>query len=140
MVNISAKPATKRCAKACGTVKVGTEVIKLIKDNQCKKGDVLTVAQIAGIMAAKITPNLIPLCHNINLSSINVQLTIDEVNSAIRVESTVECCEKTGAEMEALMAVTISALTVYDMCKAVSRTMVITNVAILDKSGGSNSV
>jgi cyclic pyranopterin phosphate synthase len=131
MVDVGNKEIQLRIARAEGHISLAKETIKLIKENQMKKGDVLTVAQIAGIGAAKQTSGLIPLCHNIVLEDIKAEVTID--STGVKVESEVRCTGKTGAEMEALTAVTVSLLTVYDMCKAVDKKMVIDNVSLIEK-------
>jgi cyclic pyranopterin phosphate synthase len=134
MVNVIDKIETKRRAVARGEIFVGDEISKLIASNTMKKGDVLTVAQIAGIMGAKNTSNLIPLTHNIPLSSIKVNVKLN--GDIVEIEAAVECFGKTGVEIEALTAVSISALTIYDMCKAVSHDIKITNIQLMEKSGG----
>src|SRR5512140_1308905 len=126
MIDVGEKEIQQRSAKATGHIKLASGTLKLIEDNLIKKGDVLTVAQIAGINAAKNTSGLIPLCHNIVLDSINVVLHPDE--SGVTAESEIKCTGRTGAEMEALTAVSIALLTVYDMCKAVDKFMVIERV------------
>lgn len=136
MVDISPKNSTHRTATAKATIKVGAKITKLIKENNVKKGDVLSVAQIAGIIASKKTSELIPLCHNILINSVKVTANLNELDESVDIVGTVKCDGKTGVEMEALMAVSIAALTVYDMCKAVSHDMVITDVKLLEKSGG----
>jgi cyclic pyranopterin phosphate synthase len=134
MVNVIDKIETKRRAVARGEIFVGDEISKLIASNTMKKGDVLTVAQIAGIMGAKNTSNLIPLTHNIPLSSIKVNVKLN--GDIVEIEAAVECFGKTGVEIEALTAVSISALTIYDMCKAISHDIKITNIQLMAKSGG----
>lgn len=134
MVNIEDKNVTNRTAVAKGVVRVGSQIVKLIAENQMKKGDVLTVAQIAGIIAAKRTSDIIPLCHNIPLSSVNVKLELKEAEVVIYSEA--RCTGKTGVEMEALTAVTVAALTVYDMCKAVSHNISIDQISLVKKEGG----
>ncbi|XP_013403595.1 molybdenum cofactor biosynthesis protein 1 isoform X1 [Lingula anatina] len=136
MVSVGHKKDTLRTATASGVITVGKEVFHLIESNQVKKGDVLTVAKLAGIMGAKQCSNLIPLCHNIPLNSIEVELSLDAVSHSILIEATVSSSGKTGVEMEALTGVTIAALTVYDMCKAVTHKMVIHDIKLLSKSGG----
>lgn len=136
MVHVGDKTPTKRVARAQATIHVGTKIYQLITENQIKKGDVLTVAQIAGIMAAKKTPELIPLCHNILISSANVDLRLSDNCKDVVIEATVNCEGKTGVEMEALTAVSVAALTVYDMCKAVSHEMVIKDIRLIQKRGG----
>lgn len=132
MVDVGAKEVQVRSAKATGHIKLSDETLNLIKDNLLKKGDVLTVAQIAGINAAKATSSLIPLCHNIVLDHVKVDLYPDEVG--IVAESEVTCTGRTGAEMEALTSVTVALMTVYDMCKAVDKMMVIDRVMVTEKT------
>ncbi len=136
MVDITAKPDTDRVAIARGTVRMQPATFKLIQQGGIAKGDVLTTAQLAGIMAAKRTPDLIPLCHPILINRVDVQFTPEESRSAIEITSTVESTGKTGVEMEALTATAVAALTIYDMCKAVDRGMTITGVRLLEKQGG----
>lgn len=138
MVDVGAKTETRRVAVAEGRVVARPETIRLIRDNEIKKGDVLGVARVAGIMAAKRTSDLIPLCHPLPLDSVALELTLDEAeaDSAIRIEATATTTAKTGVEMEALAAVSVAALTVYDMCKAVDRAMRIDGVRLLSKTGG----
>ena len=136
MVNVGAKPETRRTAVAEGRVLVNEHTFELIRTGGCKKGDVLTVAQLAGIMGAKRTPDLIPLCHPILISGVEVGLVLEENPWAVRIEATVTCSGQTGVEMEALTAVSAAALTVYDMCKAVQRDMVIDQIRLLKKTGG----
>ena len=134
MVDVGSKDIERRSARASGHIKISEETLKLIAENLMKKGDVLTVAQIAGINAAKETSALIPLCHNIVLDHIKVELFPDE--SGIVAESEVHCSGRTGAEMEALTAVSIALLTVYDMCKAVDKMMVIDRIMVTEKNKG----
>ncbi|MEI8226242.1 MAG: cyclic pyranopterin monophosphate synthase MoaC [Bacteroidota bacterium] len=131
MVDVGDKENQLRIAKASGHIILEAETIKLIKDNLLKKGDVLTVAQLAGISAAKQTSGLIPLCHNIVLENVKVDVVVD--STGVRVESEVRCTGKTGVEMEALTAVSIALLTVYDMCKAVDKKMIIDNIGLTEK-------
>jgi len=131
MIDIGPKEIQQRSAKATGHIRLAQETLRLIRENMLKKGDVLTVAEIAGISAAKRTSELIPLCHNITLESISVVLYPDE--SGITAQSDVKCTGKTGAEMEALTAVSIALLTVYDMCKAVDKFMVIDKTLVVEK-------
>jgi cyclic pyranopterin phosphate synthase len=131
MVDVGDKDIQLRLAKARGHIKLAPETIQLIKDNLLKKGDVLTVAQLAGITAAKQTSGLIPLCHNIVLDNVKVDAFLDELG--VEVKSEVRCTGKTGVEMEALTAVSIALLTVYDMCKAVDKKMVIDNICLTEK-------
>lgn len=134
MVDVGMKPEVMREATACGEIIIAEETEKLIRDNNIKKGDVLTVAEISGIQAAKRTPELIPLCHNLNLSSVEVNAELRE--RSVAVTATVRCSGRTGVEMEALTAVSVSLLTVYDMCKAVDKSMTITNIRLLEKKKG----
>ena len=136
MVDVSDKAETERRAVAKGRVTVAPETLALIRDGGVKKGDVLSVARLAGIMGAKRTPDLIPLCHPLALTSVKVDLVLDEAASAIEI--TAECALKgrTGVEMEALTAVSVTALTVYDMCKAKDRGMQIGDIRLVHKSGG----
>jgi cyclic pyranopterin monophosphate synthase len=136
MVDVTAKADTQREAVTKGIVRMKPETLELIKKGQIAKGDVLTVAQIAGIMAAKQTPNLIPLCHPLLLGEIKVEFEIDEPENSILITSTVKNTGKTGVEMEAMTATAVAALTIYDMCKAVDRGIQIDNVRLIKKSGG----
>jgi cyclic pyranopterin phosphate synthase len=135
MVNVGAKAVTDRVARASGIVRMQATTRQLIVDRGHAKGDVLEVARLAGIMAAKRTADLIPLCHPLALQSVQLDLQPVEEN-AIRIEATVEVTAKTGVEMEALTAVSVAALTIYDMCKAVDRGIVIENIQLEEKSGG----
>ncbi len=132
MVDVSHKPKVKRTASAIGKIYLQKETIKKIKENEIKKGDVLTVAKIAAISGAKKTTDLIPLCHNITIDNIDVDFSIQE--DQIEIRSKAFCTGKTGIEMEALTAVSIAALTIYDMCKAVDKTMVISEIKLLEKT------
>ena len=136
MVDVSAKPDSSRVASASATVVMQSATMQLIIDKGVKKGDVLSVARLAGIMGAKKTPELIPLCHPLSLTSVELLLTCDTTNNSIEIVSTCKVNGPTGVEMEALTAVSIAALTVYDMCKAVDREMHITDVHLRNKSGG----
>jgi cyclic pyranopterin monophosphate synthase len=136
MVDVSDKAATAREATAKGSVLMQPATLKLIQKGKVKKGDVLAVAQLAGIMAAKRTPDVIPLCHPLALSSVNVDLTCDAKQNAVHITATCKVTGATGVEMEALTAVSAAALTVYDMCKAVDRGMTLTNIRLVKKSGG----
>jgi cyclic pyranopterin phosphate synthase len=136
MVDVSAKAATSREAVAKGSVYMEAATLKLIKSRKVKKGDVLAVAQLAGIQAAKRTPDIIPLCHPIPLSSVKVELTCDTKAKAVRITATCKMTGQTGVEMEALTAVSAAALTVYDMCKAADRAMRISDIRLVKKSGG----
>lgn len=136
MVDVSSKDVTERIATAKATVLVQSETMTLIREGGVKKGDVLSVARLAGIMAAKKTPDLIPLCHPLALTSVKVDLSLLPEENAIEVTATCKLAGKTGVEMEALTAVSVAALTVYDMCKAVDRGMRITDIRLTHKSGG----
>lgn len=136
MVDVSEKPPSCRTATAEARVLVSRETFALIRSGGMKKGDVLTVAQIAGIMGAKRTPELIPMCHPLQISGIDLSLTLDEARCCVTVLASVSCSGKTGVEMEALTAVSTAALTVYDMCKAVQKDIVITDIRLLKKAGG----
>ncbi len=136
MVDITEKPDTHRQAIARGLVRMQPATLKLIKKGQMAKGDVLSVAQLAGTMAAKQTPNLIPLCHPILIGDIRIEFDIDDKESTVAITVTVESTGKTGVEMEAMTATAVAALTIYDMCKAVDRGMKIENIRLIRKSGG----
>jgi len=136
MVDVGDKPESDRSATAAGSVTMQPGTMRLIAEGALKKGDVLTVARIAGIMAAKRTAELIPLCHPIPLTKISVDLTLDHPANAVRITATAKTIGKTGVEMEALTAVTVAALTIYDMAKAVDRSMTIGEVKLLEKTGG----
>jgi cyclic pyranopterin phosphate synthase len=136
MVDVGGKPDTVRQAVARGKVIMQPATFQIIKEGKAAKGDVLNVAQLAGISAAKKTPDLIPLCHTILIDSVKVEFSLDEANSAVDITSTVDSTGKTGVEMEALTATAIAALTIYDMCKAVDRGMKIENIRLVRKSGG----
>ena len=136
MVNVGEKPVSQRIAVAAGRVLVNENTFSLIKSGGMKKGDVLTVAQIAGVMGAKRTPDLIPMCHPILMNGIDLELRLDDRRLSVEITATVKCDGRTGVEMEALTAVSTAALTVYDMCKAVQKDMTITDLRLLEKSGG----
>ena len=136
MVDVGEKPATERSATAKGSVLMQPETIALIQQGGVKKGDVLSVARLAGIMGAKRTPDLIPLCHPLALTSVKVELSIDAARNAVDISATCKLTGQTGVEMEALTAVSVAALTVYDMVKAVDRGMKITEIRLTHKSGG----
>jgi len=136
MVDVTAKAATDRVAIAKGSVSMLPATFKLIKGGGTAKGDVLSVAKLAGIMAAKKTPELIPLCHPLLISGVDVDFSLDETGSRVEITATVKSTGQTGVEMEALTAVAVAALTVYDMCKAVDRAMKIESVRLVKKSGG----
>ena len=136
MVDISDKKDSVRMAEATASIFIGREAFRLVRENSIKKGDVLNVSQLAGILGAKKTSDLIPLCHPLRLNGIDVRLHLNENNHSIDINCKVKCCEKTGVEMEALTGASIAALTVYDMCKAVNKEMVISDIQLLSKSGG----
>lgn len=136
MVDITKKPDTHRQAVARGLVRMQPTTLELLKKGQVAKGDVLSVAQLAGIMAAKQTPHLIPLCHPLLIDDVRVEFNIDEKESTVEITATVESTGKTGVEMESLTATAVAALTIYDMCKAVDRGMRIENIRLVRKSGG----
>ncbi|TAN62360.1 cyclic pyranopterin monophosphate synthase MoaC [bacterium] len=136
MVDVTAKNVTERVAVAKGKVLMKKETLALIIANEVKKGDVLAVARIAGIMAAKKTADTIPLCHPLNLTSVEVDFNILQEEAAVEIIATAKVASQTGVEMEALTAVAIAALTVYDMCKAADKGMTITDVMLIKKSGG----
>ena len=136
MVDVSAKSPTVRVAVANGSVRMRPDTLALIEDGRMKKGDVLVVAQLAGITAAKRTPDMIPLCHPVALSSVTVDLACDKKTSAVHITATCKVTGQTGVEMEALTAVSAAALTVYDMCKSADRSMRITDIRLTKKSGG----
>ena len=136
MVDVTPKPETVRVAVACGHVTAKPETIRLIADRGFKKGDVLEVARLAGIMAAKRTGDLIPLCHPLTLTSVKVDLSINNAENRVEIEAEVQTLGRTGVEMEALTAVAVAGLTVYDMCKAVDREMVVSEIRLRKKTGG----
>jgi cyclic pyranopterin phosphate synthase len=136
MVDVGAKPDTQRTAIAGGEIKMRLETFQLIQAGAMKKGDVLTTAQLAGVLAAKKTSDLIPLCHPLSLTHIDVRLQLDETLPGVRITAEARTTGKTGVEMEALTAVSVAALTVYDMAKAVEKTMLIQNIRLLEKHGG----
>ena len=136
MVDVGEKPESRRTAIAAARVLVNKETFALIRSGGMKKGDVLTVAQIAGVMGAKRTPDLIPMCHPVIIDGIDLSLHLDEQRCSVEIEATVSCDGRTGVEMEALTAVSTAALTVYDMCKAVQKDMVISDIRLLKKTGG----
>jgi cyclic pyranopterin phosphate synthase len=136
MVDVSSKDETERTATAAASILMQPETLKLISGGRHKKGDVLAVARLAGIMAAKKTADLIPLCHPLTLSHVSVELTCEEDRNAVDIVATCRLTGRTGVEMEALTAASVAALTVYDMCKAVDRAMTITDVRLVHKAGG----
>lgn len=136
MVDVGDKPVTARVATATGSVRMSPETLRLITDGRLPKGDVFAVARVAGILAAKKTPELIPLCHPLPVSSIDIAFTPHAASGRLDIEARVSVSGKTGVEMEALTAVSVAALTVYDMCKAVQKDIVISDVGLQYKSGG----
>lgn len=140
MVDVSEKAETVRTAVAAGRVLVNAETFELIKTGGMKKGDVLATAQIAGIMGAKRTSEVIPMCHPIMLTGVDIDLSLNEAEHAVEIQATAKCTGATGVEMEALTAVSVAALTVYDMCKSVQRDIEITDIRLLKKTGGKSGV
>jgi len=136
MVDVSEKDTTKRAATARGSVRMRTETIARITEHGVEKGDVLAVARLAGIMGAKRTAELVPLCHPLALESVTVELSVDSAESAVNIEATCKTTGRTGVEMEALTAVTVAALAVYDMVKSIDRTVTLTDIRLVHKSGG----
>ena len=136
MVDVSSKPETQREAVAKGAVYMKEKTLGLITDRKIAKGNVFETARLAGIMAAKRTCDLIPLCHQLNLSSVAVDFKVDGKNKRVDIEAKAKCRGRTGVEMEALTAVSVAALTIYDMCKAVDRAMVISDIKLMEKQGG----
>lgn len=136
MVDVGAKAETEREAVAAGRVRMRPDTLRLLREGDLPKGDVLSTARIAGIMAAKRTSELIPMCHPLLLTKVAVDFALDEPNSTVEIRATVKCKGQTGVEMEALTAVSVAALTIYDMAKAVERGMVIEGVRLLEKQGG----
>jgi len=138
MVDIYDKDITERMAVASGKIYMSNASIEMVRDGTHKKGDVLGIARIAGITASKKTPDLIPLCHNIELSSVNIDFEVNMPKKYIECFATVSCCGRTGVEMEALTSVQISLLTIYDMCKSVDRGMIISDIKLELKKGGAS--
>lgn len=136
MVDVSEKAVTRRMAVAQGTIHMRPATLKLILEGKVEKGDVFSVARVAGIMAAKKTSELIPMCHPLNITSVEIELTPNEKSSRVDIEASVRVDGKTGVEMEAMTAVSVAGLTIYDMCKAVDREMAIGDIRLLRKSGG----
>lgn len=136
MVDVGEKAPTRRTASAGARVFVNEGTFALIRDGGMKKGDVLAVAQVAGIMGAKRTPDLIPMCHPVQIDGIDLSLTLDAARHCVDIRASVRCDGRTGVEMEALTAVSTAALTVYDMCKAVQKDIVISDIRLLEKTGG----
>lgn len=136
MVDVAQKPATVRTAVAAGRVVLGPQAFQLVRENGIRKGDVRATAQIAGILGAKQTSKLIPLCHDVQLNGVDIELTLNEEESTIEIQAYAKSIGPTGVEMEALTAVSIAALTIYDMCKSVSKGIRITDIHLLAKTGG----
>ena len=136
MVDVAGKAETHRVAVAGGSIRMLPATLELVRSGTAKKGDVLGVARIAGIQAAKKTAELVPLCHPVPLTSVAVDFTLDESESRVHCRATVECTARTGVEMEALTAVQVALLTIYDMCKAVDRGMTMDGIRLLEKRGG----
>jgi len=136
MVDVAAKPVTERVAVAGGSIAMKPETLARIREGQIAKGDVLAVARLAGILAAKKTGDLIPLCHPIGLDAVSLDFALDETRSAVDITATCKMHGRTGVEMEAMCAVSVAALTIYDMCKAIDRAMRIGKIRLLRKSGG----
>jgi cyclic pyranopterin phosphate synthase len=136
MVDVTAKSETVRVATAHGAVRMKSSTLEMIEQGRVAKGDVLAVAQVAGIMAAKRTPDLIPMCHPLAITGVDMRLELNREESSVEISATVRLAGRTGVEMEALTAVSVAALTVYDMCKAVDRGMVIDQICLMHKSGG----
>jgi len=140
MVDVTGKVKTIRKAKARGQVKMKSGTLRLLSEGRLAKGNVLTTAKIAGIMAAKKTGEFIPLCHPLGLTGIDIEFTVDLANAQVVIESLVQTVGQTGVEMEALTAVSVAALTIYDMCKAVDKEIIISDILLLEKSGGKSGV
>lgn len=140
MVDVSQKDYTLRIAQAYGEVHLSKEAYTAVKEGRIRKGDVLAVAQVAGIMGAKQTPHLIPMCHPLPVEGIDINFELDDNNSVIKIFSETKITHKTGIEMEAVTAVSIAALTIYDMCKAIDRSIEITDIRLLYKEGGKSGV
>ena len=136
MVDVSDKQATVREAIACGTVFVSADTFKIITQGESKKGDVLSVAQVAGIMAAKRTSEIIPMCHPINITGVDISFNLDEECNTIEITAIVHSKGETGVEMEALTAVSVTALTIYDMCKSLQKDIKISDIKLVKKTGG----
>jgi cyclic pyranopterin phosphate synthase len=138
MVDVGGKPESARIARAAGSIRMQSATLALIRDGSTQKGDVLGIARIAAIQAAKRTGELIPLCHPLALTRVTAEFVIDEAANAVHCEVTAECYGRTGVEMEAMTAASVGLLTIYDMCKAVDRGMRIENIRLLEKSGGNS--
>ncbi|WP_035588857.1 cyclic pyranopterin monophosphate synthase MoaC [Hippea jasoniae] len=140
MVDVSKKEPTLRIARAYGEVKLSEKAYIAVKEGRVKKGDVLAVAQVGGIMGAKQTPYLIPMCHPLNIEGVDINFEMDDENNTIKIFSEVKITHKTGVEMEALTAVSIAALTIYDMCKAIDRAIEIKQIKLIYKEGGKSGI
>lgn len=140
MVDISEKPLTQREAVAKGSVYMKPETLRLIEDKKVPKGDVLCVSRVAGIMAAKKTSELNPMCHPLNITSVDINFKLDSKKNKVDIEARTKILGQTGAEMEALTAVSVAALTIYDMCKAVDKEMVVSDITLMEKRGGRSGV
>ena len=136
MVDVTAKPETERVARAAGSIRMAAATLAAIRANTLKKGDVIAVARVAGVMAAKRTSDLIPLCHPIPLTDVQVEIIPDDSLPGLRAEATVRCFGRTGVEMEAISAVCVTLITVFDMVKAVDRDLIVSDIRVLEKSGG----
>lgn len=140
MVDITAKAVTERIATVRGFVKMKKETLQMILNKEIAKGDVFQVARLAGIMAAKMTPHLIPLCHPLPITSVQIDFKADEVNNKVEIIATVKTSAQTGVEMEAMVATSVAALTIYDMCKAVDKEISIENIELIYKAGGKSGI
>lgn len=140
MVDVSEKSVTEREAVARGVVSMKKATLEMIKNSKVPKGDVLVVARVAGIMAAKKTSDLVPLCHPLNIASVNIDFDVDMQQSKILIESRIKITGQTGVEMEALTAVSVAALTIYDMCKSADRGMIISDIMLVEKRGGKSGI
>lgn len=136
MVDVSTKEVTERFARATGAISMSKNALEAVRKNAVEKGDVLAVARVAGVMAAKRTAELVPLCHTLALTDVQVVANLDDTLPGIRVESTVRSAGKTGVEMEAIVAVSVTLITVYDMCKSLDKSMVISDICLAEKTGG----
>lgn len=140
MVDVTEKAVTQRIAIATGSVVMKPATLRIVREGRAEKGDVLGVARVAGIMAAKNTSNLIPMCHPLAITSVAIDFRLNTKKSAVEITATVKVAGQTGVEMEALTAVTIAALTIYDMCKAVDKEMVISEIMLVEKQGGKSGI
>lgn len=136
MVDVGGKPVTARLARAVASISMAPETLRLLRDQALPKGDVLAVARVAGIMAAKETPRLIPMCHPLGIEHVQVDFQVDAAGSRVQIQATVSLLGRTGVEMEALTAAAVAALTIYDMCKAKDKSMVISGLKVIEKRGG----